>query len=343
MSKRIVVCADGTWNWIGQRFPTNVVKLARAITPIATDGTSQVVFYDQGVGTGNLLDKLTGGAFGNGLEQNIADGYHFLMHNYAEGDEIFLFGVSRGAYTVRSLAGHIHKCGILHKANADRFHEAYALYRRTDIHPDDEAAKTFRASFSRIAEIKCLGVWDTVGALGVPVAGLRRLTRRKYEFHVVELSRFVRNGFHAIAIDERRKTFKPSIWAKKEKPGQRVEQVWFAGAHTDIGGGNRGAGLSDIALLWMAQKARSCGLALDTQYLSAISHPDGNGRIHSKAPWFYRLLGTFTRPLGRGGLNEAISQEAVARYENPSMAYQPKNVAAYMNDPDHMVAGEKQP
>ncbi len=194
-----------------------------------------------------------------------------------------------------------------------------------------------------MAEIKCLGVWDTVGALGVPVAGLRRLTKGKYEFHDVELSRFVRNGFHAIAIDERRKTFKPSIWAKKEKPGQHVEQVWFAGTHTDVGGGNRGTGLSDIALLWMAQKAGSCGLALDTQYLDAISHPDADGRLHTKAPWFYRFLGTFKRQLGRGGLNEAIHPEAVARFENPSVAYRPENVAAYMGDPEHKIAIVKKP
>ncbi len=127
MSKRIIVCADGTWNWIGQRFPTNVVKLARAIAPTAPDGISQVVFYDQGVGTGNILDKLTGGAFGNGLEQNLSDNYHFLMHNYAEGDDLFFFGFSRGSYTVRSLAGLIRKCGILHKVHADKFHDAYSL------------------------------------------------------------------------------------------------------------------------------------------------------------------------------------------------------------------------
>lgn len=332
MKRRLIVCADGTWNSIGQRYPTNVVKFARAIAPTAPDGVSQVVFYDQGVGTGNILDRLTGGAFGNGLEQNISDCYHFLLHNYAEGDEIFLFGFSRGAYTVRSLAGLVRKCGILRKAHANRFRDAHALYRRSDIHPDDEAAKKFREDHSRIVEITCLGVWDTVGALGIPVSGLRRLTKGKHQFHDVELSRFVRNGFHAISIDERRKAFAPSIWANKVKAGQRVEQVWFAGAHTDIGGGNRSSGLSDIALDWMAGKAAFCGLAFDVAYLKDICHPDGNGPLHLRIPWFYRFLGSFKRRLGRGGLNESVHPEAIARYRSPTMAYHPENLTAYLSE-----------
>ena len=126
MSKRIVISSDGTWNRPDQKNPTNVIKMARAILPTAPDGKCQVVFYDQGVGTGKRLDRWLGGAFGQGLEKNVEDAYRFLMHNYDEGDEIYLFGFSRGAFTARSTVGMIRNSGLLHKTHADRFSKAYA-------------------------------------------------------------------------------------------------------------------------------------------------------------------------------------------------------------------------
>ena len=154
--KRLVVCSDGTWNSPEQKHPTNVLKMARMVTPSALDGTPQVVFYDQGVGTGNWVDRWIGGITGKGLSKNIQDAYRFLMHNYEDGDEV---------------------------------DKAYELYRRRDAGPKSNAAVTFRSSYSREIEVKFVGVWETVGLLGIPLLGLRFLTHRKYRFHDLELSR----------------------------------------------------------------------------------------------------------------------------------------------------------
>ena len=217
--KRLVVCSDGTWNTADNADATNVVRTVQAVKPNAPDGTPQVVFYDQGVGTRNWIDRWIGGITGSGLGKNVQDAYRFLLHNYEEGDEIYLFGFSRGSYTVRSTAGLIRNCGLLRKAHIDKVDDAYELYKRRDAPPKSDDARPFRESFSREVEIKFIGVWDTVGAMGIPAAGLRRLTQRKYKFHDVKLSRIVKHGFQAIAIDERRKPYAPSPWKTDPEGG----------------------------------------------------------------------------------------------------------------------------
>lgn len=339
MTKRIVICSDGTWNTPDQKHVSSVVHMARAIAPTSPDGESQIVFYDRGVGTGNLLDRLTGGALGHGLDRNIEDGYRFLVHNYGDGDEIYLFGFSRGAYTARSLGGLIRNSGLLHKVHADRFGDAYELYRSKEAHPDSECAKQFRRSYSREVRIKAIGVWDTVGALGIPVRGLRFLTKGRYQFHDVELSRYVRHGYHALAIDERRAPFRPSLWEGKPKDGQVVEQVWFAGVHSDIGGGYVERGLCDVVFMWIKEKAEECGLAFDDDYINAVPiDPDPAGVLHNSMTGLYRLTRGHTRGLGRAeGATEAVHPAAIARYEIDRPSYRPKNLVEYLNDPDHKV------
>ncbi len=260
--KRIVICSDGTWQTPNQDNITHVLEMARAVLPTAPDGTAQVVFYDWGVGTESWINRLVGGVSGKGIDKNIRDCYRFLAHNYEDGDEIYLFGFSRGAYTVRSLAGLIRNCGILTKAEAGRLPEAYAMYRRHDAGPNSEVAKTFRSRNSREAMVRFIGVWDTVGALGIPLRGLSKLTAHRYEFHDVELSRYVQHASHALAIDERRGPFRPSLWQAKPKEGQIVEQVWFAGVHSDVGGSLDPA-LGMPSFDWMKERASSAGLALD--------------------------------------------------------------------------------
>lgn len=336
--RRLVVCADGTWNRPDQQHTTNVVRMARLIRPVASDGTQQIVFYDEGVGTGNLLDRLTGGAFGHGLDRNIADAYRFIVNNYAEGDDIYLFGFSRGAYTVRSLGGLIRKCGVLHKRHADRFMDAYALYRRRDPTPDLPDAVEFRASFSRQVEIRFVGVWDTVGALGVPLRGLRWFSRGKYEFHNTELSRSVKFAYHAIGIDERRGPFKPTLWTNVPKANQTVEQTWFTGVHSDIGGGYRERGLADVTWRWMADKSRACGLELDTDHETEIAHPDPLDALHNSMTGFYRLTPGYTRPIGASSLGaEAVHRAAHQRHEDPRAVYAPANLVAYLGRRDARI------
>lgn len=244
MAKRLVIFCDGTWNSADQAqgdipCPTNVLKLAFQVAK--RDGPiPQLVYYGQGVGTGNSIDKLTGGAFGQGLEDNLFAAYRFLMFNYEPEDEIYLFGFSRGAYTARSLAGMVRKCGILHPHSASRYQTAVRLYCDQQ-HPDEPSPFEFRGCFSVAEEkdiqIQFIGVWDTVGSLGVPVRGLRSFSAKKYQFHDVEISGTVKSAYQALAIYERRAPFTDARWAFKEKQDQEIKQLWFCGVHSDVGGG----------------------------------------------------------------------------------------------------------
>ncbi|MEA2572477.1 MAG: hypothetical protein QOI24_4478 [Acidobacteriota bacterium] len=280
MKKKLVICCDGTWATAdqvttkGEPCVTNVVKIA--VRTAKEDGdVPQVIYYDQGVGTGDVLDKVVGGVAGEGLFENINDAYRFLIANYQPGDELYVFGFSRGAYTARSMVGMVRKCGILRREHAGRYHEAAELYRNADVSPNDDPAKKFRAehSFSDRTEVKFLGMWDTVGSLGVPVWGFGSLAKNKYKFHDTELSGDVRFAYHALAIDERRGPFKPTLWSHVPKDDQYVEQVWFAGVHTDIGGGYENPGLSDITLSWMLGKAEERGLVLDKAAMAVRNIP----------------------------------------------------------------------
>lgn len=349
--KRILLLCDGTWNRAdrehgGEPCPTNVVRSGYLIAKAAAEAP-QVICYDQGVGTGNTLDKLTGGAFGDGLEENIHDAYRFLVANYEPGDELYLMGFSRGAFTARSIAGMIRKCGILRRSAVKEYNAARALYR-SDEHPDDEGPTLFRKTHSIAGDqtipIRFIGVWDTVGALGIPLRGLRGLTRRAYQFHDTELSGSVEHGYHAIAIDETRSSFEPTLWTYVPKPGQVVEQVWFTGSHSDVGGGYGQRGLSDVPLQWMLEKARDVGLALDTEALGAYPlTPDPVGQLHDSRTLLFRLTPAHHRPIGIVGGNpdrgtpgsgapdptQSVHPSVLERWDrDPS--YRPPQLRAYL-------------
>jgi uncharacterized protein (DUF2235 family) len=343
MPKRIIVCCDGTWNTPDQRedgqgCPTNVVKMASAIAPVAQDGTPQVIFYHTGVGSssGTDLSHWVGGAFGVGLSDIIQDAYHFLVNNYADGDELYLFGFSRGAYAVRSLAGFIRNCGLLQKIHTDKIPDAYGLYRRKDVpaKPDGEEAKAFRSSFAREVKITLIGVWDTVGALGIPDHVLKHLTEDLWEFHDVKLSRSVEHAYHALAIDERREDFKPTLWEQQPDAGeQKLEQVWFTGVHCNVGGGYLDSELSDIAFLWMQEKAKACGLAFDQAYIDAKIKPNSAGTLRDSKTGLFHLRSDFIRPIGQGGnAHEFVHSSALARMKNANIqpAYQPVNLKNFL-------------
>ncbi len=344
MNKRIVICSDGTWNTPDQKEggkyrPTNVVKIARAVAPISFDGKPQVLFYDKGVGAEQSgLDRLAGGLYGHGIDENIKDAYRFLIHNYVKDDEIFFFGFSRGAYTVRSVTGLIRNSGLLKKVHTDKIEEAYELYRK-DLHPDSKEIKEFRHRYSREIEIKFLGVWDTVGALGVPGGLLRRWRKKRYEFHDVKLSGIVKNGYHAVAIDERRKPFQPTLWKNEKKPSQIIEQVQFPGVHSDVGGGYIKTNLSDISLLWMEEKAEDCGLIFEEEYLKEILDPDALGILHNSRRGIFRILPSYIRQIGEKKLTyEAVHPAAIYRYKNYEPPYKPRNLIEYLQKFDHRVA-----
>ena len=264
VGKRIVICCDGTWNTPEPRTPpSNVIKLARAISPSGFDGVHQVVYYDWGVGT--YRTRLLGGMIGLGLHKDVQDAYRFIMHNHAPGDEIFLFGYSRGAYTVRSLALMLTKCGLLHQQHFDKVIEAFAIYRDRSItyaQLHDWRRKHCTEDTQAGATIKFIGVWDTIGALGNP--GYWLPLPDDSRFSNTFLSGEILTARHALAIDERRRAFVPTLWTTEDgEEDDRLQQVWFSGCHADVGGGYlpQPEGLaSDASLAWMAGEACQHGL-----------------------------------------------------------------------------------
>lgn len=253
--QRLVVLFDGTWN--DHHKETNVYRMARSIRDF--DGsTQQHFFYDPGVGT-TRLERLPGGLFGYGLSANLLEGYDWLARHYREGDEIYVFGFSRGAYTARSLVGMIRKCGLIHIVTPALLKDAEKLYR-SDFGPNDERCVAFRAHFSAEVKVRMIGVWDTVGALGIPYTSLS--ATGLYRFHDTELSGIVEHAYQALALDEHRAAYEAVLWTGEEKPGQKVEQKWFIGAHSNVGGGYPNDPLARISFEWMQRKAGETGLKL---------------------------------------------------------------------------------
>jgi uncharacterized protein (DUF2235 family) len=219
---------------------------------------------------------ILGGAFGTGLWQKIKDGYTKIAHVYEQGDELFIFGFSRGAFTARSLAGMIAVCGLPTANFTDELvNLAFDAYR-DQVH---RAAKLEKLTPWKMfpADIKMVGVWDTVGALGIPaVVGL--VDPIFYGFLDTSLNPKIKNAFHAIAMDERRAEFMPTLWSGTPTADQHVEQVWFTGAHSDVGGGEADAvpgvpELSDIPLSWMIDRGRDLGLQVDEDVARKYARP----------------------------------------------------------------------
>ena len=286
--KRIVVCADGTWNDPEREHPTNVLRVARAVHPEDEDGVQQVVFYDWGVGS--YYATLRGGVSGLGIAKNIQDCYRFIVQNHDQGDELFLLGFSRGAYTVRALAGLLNKCGILRREEANLIPEAFSFYKRARIKPGSPQAQKWREERSlERAHVHFVGVWDTVGALGIPTRVLAFVDQRDL-FYDTKIGSNVRFARHAVSIDEKREDFWPTLWAAKESAD--IKQVWFAGVHADVGGGyppSAGRVLSDVPLAWMAAEAAACGLALQ-RHLHGDTEDSWTAEKHESYKRFYKVL-----------------------------------------------------
>jgi hypothetical protein len=286
------------------------------------------------------------------------------VRNFEPGDQLYFLGFSRGAYTARSAAGLIRNSGILRRENHDLIDQAFSLYRdRTSAtEPDSVAARLFRRLNSHESRIRFIGVWDTVGAYGIPLSGSRLLhaVNRRWQFHDQTLSSKVDAAFQALAIDEKRRPFKPAIWKQspKKSTGQRVEQVWFSGVHSDVGGGYAQSGLSDIALIWMANNARQCGLqfrndtifanpALVNLYEERNLPITGNPLMtpgHKSLKGIYRLLPPRHRRIGEeSASSESAARTAVQRAggvkgEHEGVAkYRPKNLISYLERTDHQI------
>ena len=336
--KRIVICADGTWNdrdqvdkKTGKRHPTNVVKVARAVRSRATNGVDQVVFYHDGVGTSGVWDKISGGAAGEGIELNIQTLYRSILYNYDEGDELFLFGFSRGAFTVRTLVGFMNLVGLVQKDDDYYIPEIYGCYKHGHGPGTDEWSQAFKRvqDTQPCPPIKFVGVWDTVGALGAP-GFLGQFNKGKYEYHDVGLNAHVQNAFHALAIDEQREPFTPSIW--KRVPGftGALQQAWFPGVHSNVGGSSYPDGLANEALHWMVEKAEGLGLEFDNAFLTHFK-PCFNSVLQDSMGAMYKVMGPHVRPIGQQLADgEMVHQAALDRLGLAECNYHPENLRAYL-------------
>ena len=334
--RNLVVCLDGTWNTPdqqdrGRQVPSNVVKMARAVKEGLVDQElTQEVYYDTGVGTDGWWDKLLGGVTGKGIGLNIKQAYGWLANNYQNADDqIFLFGFSRGAYTARSLAGLVGLCGLPGPDQAADVDAAIAIYRTADAGKRQQMAEEFKQKDGiRNADIHFIGVWDTVGALGVPVGIFKRKLAGLTEFHDVTLGKQVRNAYHALAINERRKPFKPTLWdPARLQDGQNLIQVWFPGVHSNVGGGYADTGLSDRAFLWMMARARAHGLKPDERYIEVRVDPNWFGELRDSFTTKYKIFSAnrpHTREIGRTNDDtERLHRSAVARWTHKSKPEKP--------------------
>ena len=319
------LCSDGTGNQDIKNRGTNVFKLYEAvdIQGHKTDGNNkqQVAFYDDGVGTSRIpFVKFLGGACGWGFSRNVKKLYHELINVYEEEDSIYLFGFSRGAYTVRALAGFIQWCGIINKEeeNIDKkidkswsefkretFSRNYFSTRRGFIPPEKDEKTIFRETVQRREQyneinpnqkiiIKFIGVWDTVGAIGVPSDVLRAIINFFYPiwFSDNTLGRDIESACHALSIDDERRTFYPELWNEKDGKEERIKQVWFAGVHSNVGGGYPKQGMSLVTLDWMMNEATKAGLRfIDNDICFVKKHQDVHDKLYdsrSGAGLYYR-------------------------------------------------------
>lgn len=288
-ANRLVVCLDGTWNTADRKTSrTNIgrirdavaleddtaVRAGRAAKPIA-----QRVYYDEGVGTGRFKDRMVGGIFGSGLSRNVRQAYKWLSDNYVRpgaghsGSEILVFGFSRGAFSVRSLCGYIGAAGLLRRefCSAENEDAAWTYYRtfKKDRYPAEGVR--LASLCHREVRVAVAGVFDTVGALGIPVEALRWLQRRDTSFHDTRPSKIILNAFHALALDEFRGPFEAALWETPfNTEPEKVEQVWFAGAHSDVGGGYPDRRLATVTLDWMIRRVMTVsGIAFTPEALES--------------------------------------------------------------------------
>ncbi|MDH5763191.1 MAG: DUF2235 domain-containing protein [Nitrospinota bacterium] len=335
MTKNIVVFSDGTGQEGGEGNNTNVYKLFNMLEN-RTD--RQITFYDRGLGTG--WRKISGNVGGMGISKNILECYEFIFDHFCAGDRIYLFGFSRGATTVRSLSGFMHHFGILPKSRPELIDKAYTIYKIRPKKENKEGLKKWQgkvddfieANSTMYTKIEFIGVWDTVAALGLPFqpldAILNEIPGFAHKFHDLRLSQGVKHARHALAIDDQRLTFHPTLWDKDIEIDQSMKQVWFCGMHTDVGGGYKKHNLSDITLEWMMREATDKGLLIYRDFPEKRD-PDPNGHMHdSRGSFFTKLFRKKSRcwnsaTHGKPVIHESVTQRTKNEKNNENPKYDP--------------------
>ena len=329
MPKNLVVFSDGTGQEGGKGPNTNVYKQFGIILDRSPE---QIVFYGRGLGTG--LRRLTGNVGGLGISRNVQECYEFIFDHYESGDQIYLFGFSRGAATVRSLSGFIHMFGMLPNSRRELIGQAYKIYKIENSERREKAAVAFREkhNLKHWTKIRFLGVWDTVAALGLPVKSLAGLIDKlpfwRHKFHNFALSESVEHAVQALAIDDERRIFHPVLWEPQIREHQTMQQVWFCGVHTDIGGGYPESALSDIALEWMVQKAVERGLKMHPKPVGKC-RPDPNGPMHDsrrgglKRLYRREIRSWDAKKYGKPKIHESVLQRKLNQRNEAVPEYRP--------------------
>jgi hypothetical protein len=356
--KRLALFMDGTWNKAESN--TNVWEMYRSVLPEDARSNRQLRKHIDGVGD-RWFNRLRGGAVGYGLSAKVLEGYQWLVDHYDDGDEVYLFGFSRGAFTARSIGGLIKTCGLLRRDSAMTVADIFKRYRagkdaasilaieRASRGGRLDAADRRLLDSSRRVEIEMIGVWDTVGSLGVPWTAVPWIGRGNFFFHNTYPSELYRHMVQAVAVDEHRGPYKPTLWTRfvpdseaHAVPASRlpdVEQRWFAGAHCNVGGGYHGNALSDLPLHWMQQKAIANGLACQAVAVPPDAFQDevkdsyrefmrGVYRFLPFTSRTPREIGALPRKV-KGGwsipVNETIDPSVVRRFQIDP-AYRPRNL-----------------
>ena len=335
MSKNIVICLDGTWNDKDDRSAFSNVALLHEMC--VNDGTNQIAYYDKGVGTSGWYDQKLGGVHGVGLSENVREAFIYLARNYRKNDRVFIFGFSRGAYTARSLAGLVYQCGLLPendrlRSDLEKLYEAYK---------DEEAGEMAAyKSANRKCPIEMLGVWDTVGALGIPISFFKEASDKVFGFHDTKLSPEVRFACHAVAIDEKRASFEPTLWQETAENKNRMKQVWFSGVHSDVGGGYPERHHSDVALKWMVEQATRRGLLIKED--SAYEYQaDLSEDIHASAfKIFGKEIGIGERDAPVTAENRPKVHQSVGEKMKLKENYKPLALMKYIVDPNTLAPYE---
>ena len=321
-NKNIVLCSDGTGNRDIKGRGTNVFKLYEAVDIQGHKENQsykpQLAFYDDGIGSSSFLPvKIIGGVLGWGFSKNVRDLYTELVHVYEPGDSLYLFGFSRGGYTIRALAGMIQYCGIVDVTKDDigkdkeelksrvnacwkqfktEFFKPFQrdINRRRNVTPADAAIdKVRRQELGAVMHpeympngeptIEFVGVWDTVAAIGAPVEELRDIFNFFIPVKFADLlpGSHIKRACHALSIDDERRSFHPELWNEAKAKDNQIEQVWFAGAHSNVGGGYPKQGMSFVALDWMMAEAVQCGLRfIRGDQESVRAHQDIHGKLY---------------------------------------------------------------
>ncbi len=369
--KRLALFLDGTWNTVSDN--TNVWRLRSLIAEAGADGLKQVAYYSTGLGT-KFGERIRGGMFGRGIDTAITGAYEWLVDKYDPDDEIFIFGFSRGSYTARSLSGFVSKCGLLRRGAPLGVNQLYMRYRRDqektirDLLKVKEDAlstlspeETWIRRYCMAVPIKFIGVFDTVGALGVPLPWLRKLRGTAYPFLNTGLRQNNEFAFHALAIDEHRRQFLPTLWTNKGAIGatprtiDKTEQRWFVGAHANVGGGCFNDALAELPFKWLQQKAMKLGLGFsDYSEVNVDVAKAGisdsfseflNGWYPLLRLWsrYHREIGVAPKHEGEGvsTINETIDGSVFKRWK-ADPAYRPRSLQKWAEvhkvDPESILS-----